>query len=834
MDKTVVKGLNDKIYEKRKAAAQQLEKIVRDCIANENYELIDRIIEELYRDYAYAMHQPMARNAGLMGLAAAAIALGNKYVATYLNKILPPVLACFGDQNDEVRFYACESLYNIAKIAKGDILVYFNEVFDVLCKISADTDVSVKGAAELLDRLIKDIVSECASTHIAAVNSYPKETPAATTTDPQTGDVIQLDQNIYDQEVSELAFSLPAFIPLLSERIHAINSDTRMFMVSWLQVLESIPGLELVSYLPTFLPGLFNFLTDPQSDVKVVTLALLKSLLLEVEHVSQLQNSLNSKEVQHHYCSDETPSKKPDGVLITERKKSLMNKLEQLSVTENLLDTAKEYDENYSPNNIPASRTSSTERIRTQRSRNGEIYHPGQDVNLDFPRIIEILVNNLGSSEPEIQSVAMNWMQTIIRISPNYILPYLSKILAVLLKILSHVDVRIGEMASQVNAMLIDLTTKFDTTEKINYDSIVNTLTLPFLDSDVTTKIACLDWLILIYHKDPQQLVAHDDSTHLTLLKSLSDKDPRLITKALELLCNLCNDSNEEYVRKFVTNLLKLFKDNDKLLKTRANSIIRQLSAKLSAERIYRTISPIIEDDADIHFNRMIIHSLTTNLITTPELRPLRNKLRSGQDWPLFVTLFKSWSRNPVSLLSMCLVSEMYELAYSVLKLYVDYDLTANDLLQIDLLVQFLESPVFTRLRMQLLEQEKYPYLHKCLYGLLMVLPQSKAFEILNARLNSVSRLPTQPKADGGKLDETLAVSSQRDYRSLLEHFKKVCDNERNSASLCLEENGIDLCDILGSGSKINGNSANRSSARTRGNVDMEISDNDTVILSGL
>lgn len=82
-------------------------------------------------------------------------------------------------------------------------------------------------------------------------------------------------------------------------------------------------------------------------------------------------------------------------------------------------------------------------------------------------------------------------------------------------------------------------------------------------------------------------------------------------------------------------------------------------------------------------------------------------------------------------------------------------------LVQIDKLVQLIESPVFTcqfyhnvpcnggltwnawnlisDLRLQLLEPEKYPYLFKCLYGLLMLLPQSSAFVSLRNRLNAVN-----------------------------------------------------------------------------------------------
>jgi vacuole morphology and inheritance protein 14 len=85
--------------------------------------------------------------------------------------------------------------------------------------------------------------------------------------------------------------------------------------------------------------------------------------------------------------------------------------------------------------------------------------------------------------------------------------------------------------------------------------------------------------------------------------------------------------------------------------------------------------------------------------------------------------------------------------------------MTVNMLIQIDKLVQLLESPVFTckvpsllkpscstncawsDLRMQLLEPERYPHLYKCMYGLLMLLPQSSAFAALKNRLNSVSAI---------------------------------------------------------------------------------------------
>ncbi|KAG8069827.1 hypothetical protein GUJ93_ZPchr0006g42056 [Zizania palustris] len=70
-------------------------------------------------------------------------------------QIMPPMLSSFLDQESRVRYYVCEALYNIAKVLRGDFIIYFNKIFDALCKLSADSDVNVQSAAHLLDRLVK-------------------------------------------------------------------------------------------------------------------------------------------------------------------------------------------------------------------------------------------------------------------------------------------------------------------------------------------------------------------------------------------------------------------------------------------------------------------------------------------------------------------------------------------------------------------------------------------------------------------------------------------------------------------------------------------------------
>ena len=99
------------------------------------------------------------------------------------------------------------------------------------------------------------------------------------------------------------------------------------------------------------------------------------------------------------------------------------------------------------------------------------------------------------------------------------------------------------------------------------------------------------------------------------------------------------------------------------------------------------------------------------------------NKLYDHNDSDFFISLFSSWSHNPVATFSLCLLAEAYDLSSKLILKFSEVDVTVGFLLQIDKLVQLLESPVFIHLRLQLLEVSTRHHgdLLKSLYGLLMV-----------------------------------------------------------------------------------------------------------------
>ena len=101
----------------------------------------------------------------------------------------------------------------------------------------------------------------------------------------------------------------------------------------------------------------------------------------------------------------------------------------------------------------------------------------------------------------------------------------------------------------------------------------------------------------------------------------------------------------------------------------------------------------------DVEFASIMVQNLNNNLITAPELSELRKRLRNletkdGQVF--FVALFRSWCHNAVATFSLCLLAQAYEQAYNLLQIFAELEMTVNMLIQIDKLVQLLESPVFT------------------------------------------------------------------------------------------------------------------------------------------
>ncbi|GAA5984242.1 hypothetical protein JCM11641_005891 [Rhodosporidiobolus odoratus] len=230
-----------------------------------------------------------------------------------------------------------------------------------------------------------------------------------------------------------------------------------------------------------------------------------------------------------------------------------------------------------------------------------------------------------------------------------------------------------------------------------------------------------------------------------------SDKSPSFLDHHMDLVAQICltptgGRSPEEHFKSLILALLDLFRTDEALLESKGSFIVGKLCNFVSAERLYRTCADILEHypDEKLDFVSTMIQHLNHIMITGSNFGDFRKMLRTldtkdGQS--LFVALYRSWSHNAVATFTLCLLAQAYEQASNLLQIFADLEMTVSLLVQVDKLVQLIESPVFTSLRLQLLEPERHPFLLKAMYGLLMLLPQSSAFATLRNRLNAVSTL---------------------------------------------------------------------------------------------
>ncbi|GMJ09645.1 hypothetical protein like AT2G01690 [Hibiscus trionum] len=624
---SVLRNLSDKLYEKRKNAALEVEGIVKQLASVGDHEKISAVINLLTTEFVYSP-QTNHRKGGLIGLAAATVGLTSE-AAQHLEQIVPPVLNSFSDQDSRVRYYACEALYNIAKIVRGDFIIFFNQIFDALCKLSADSDVNVQSAAHLLDRLVKDIVTES------------------------------------DQ------FSIEEFIPLLRERMNVLNPYVRQFLVGWITVLDSVPDIDMLGFLPDFLDGLFNMLSDSSREIRQQADSALSEFLQEIKN---------------------SPS-------------------------------------------------------------------------VDYSRMAEILVQRAASPDEFTRLTAITWINEFVKLGRDQLVPYYADILGAILPCISDKEEKIRVVTRETNEELRAINA--DTAEAFDVGAILSTARRQ-LDSEwEATRIEALHWISTLLNRHRAEVLCFLNDIFDTLLKALSDSSDEVVLLVLDI--HACIAQDPLHFRHLVVFLMHSFRVDHSLLERRGALIIRRLCVLLDAERVYRELSTILEGEADLDFACIMVQALNLILLTSSELSELRALLKqslvsaAGKD--LFVSLYASWCHSPMAIISLCLLAQTYQHASAVIQSLVEEDISAKFLVQLDKLIRLLETPIFSYIRLQLLEPGRYMWLLKALYGLLMLLPQkSSSFKRLRLRLKTVP--PYSFNSDQLKLPSSGNPYSQILHRS--------------------------------------------------------------------
>ncbi|CAG9533351.1 unnamed protein product [Cercopithifilaria johnstoni] len=653
---TLVRTLTDKLYEKRKAAALDIEKQVKDLLQANHLSQLEKLLAVLKG--LTTAHNAHVRKGGLIGLAAAAIALG-KNTADYTSQLIEPVLTCFSDPDPRVRYYACESLYNIVKICRSSALSHFDELFDTLWRLSADTDLNVRSGAELLDRLLKDIVLATSS------------------------------------------FEISTLMSLVRDRIYSQNSANRRFVVSWLSALLTAPELSISTYLPEVLDGLFQMLGDSQPGVRDATETVLGQFL---------------------------------------------------------------------------------ERIHEQKD--------GDEAELN-DMINVLIVHACGEGNTLTRMTALIWLNHFLKMHTVGLLQYLSSFLTAVLPCLNDSQLK----AKEINTHLMELLSE---NADIEYDAVIKVLLKHIKYEFRDTRMAVLNWISRMHITAPAKLFSYMDRVFPLLLSLLSDTCDDVLLLDLQLLSDICEGKNTSgvelqglnldedtlkqlsgispYLVKFTSSLLAMFRSDTALLNDRGVLIVRQLCVLLGPGSIYRCLSVLLLKDNDTEFVSQMVALLNGILLTSSELFELRKQLRTLESEAcinLFESLYRTWAFQPIALLGLCVLSQNYEHASVLARHLWKVDITVDVLIEIDRLVQLIESPILSYVRLDLLDAKHQQPLTAVLSALLMILPQTDAFNTLHKRIQCIPPVVLHEEKKQNQLNAKV------DFKPLLQHFLRILEQQQ-------------------------------------------------------
>lgn len=293
----------------------------------------------------------------------------------------------------------------------------------------------------------------------------------------------------------------------------------------------------------------------------------------------------------------------------------------------------------------------------------------------DYENIIPLIIPYCLSSDQFnfiISLTALSWIEKIIIFAQDSILGQISLLLSAILPCISHSSKAIEDCSSKSNSNLQEL---IQGTEKdLNYSSILDIVKTQLTAQRVPSRLCALEWILVLQKKSKKTGINNKMFIDVfnNLIMMLTDPAEEVVKYNMIVLSTIALD--DYFFEQLIVSLIEMFKKNLKLLENRGYFIIRQLSLYIPPEKIYLRISKLLEQEKNYKFTSKLIQILNLILLTSTEFHSLRELLKSGINncYDLFVSLHSAWCHNPPSLLSLCLLTQVYRYSSKlVIKLFV-------------------------------------------------------------------------------------------------------------------------------------------------------------------
>ena len=268
------------------------------------------------------------------------------------------------------------------------------------------------------------------------------------------------------------------------------------------------------------------------------------------------------------------------------------------------------------------------------------------------------------------------------------------------------------------------------------------------------------------------------------LIRSHSRK-PHLLSSLSRIIRHMCILQPAEFI--YVSFGLELDLFVMQLMAHRNKVLVSNDSSKLRVEET--KVSKYL--DFVTKFSQVLMNVL----LTAGEVEELRETLRDcialkgrglrdERTAQLFHILLSTFSHDPIAAISICLWCGAYRTASTFIHQIDPLDLNLISYLELDQLIEYIERPLFRHLHVRMLDCDEDPaqegsgaMLYRVLKSMLMLLPQSSTYNLLQQRLLSVARFRQQAVHLAGMSNvEIRGTSAEVFVHRILEARKMHCD----------------------------------------------------------
>jgi len=90
---------------------------------------------------------------------------------------------------------------------------------------------------------------------------------------------------------------MKGLVSLLCEKMNSVNPLVKNLLLSWLELLCSIPNVNLLNKVPMILPSLINYVSEKNEEVKIKAQKQLDDLLSEFETIHEARDAQMDYEI---------------------------------------------------------------------------------------------------------------------------------------------------------------------------------------------------------------------------------------------------------------------------------------------------------------------------------------------------------------------------------------------------------------------------------------------------------------------------------------------------------------------------------------------------------